>query len=123
VFVSSHLLSEMAQTAQDLVVIGRGKLMYQGTTDDFVTRATTESVKVRSPHLPVLRMALSERDVTFEDLGDFLLVSEMDSDGIGELAFAAGVTLHELSPTRGSLEEAFLQLTGEAVEYHAETGE
>jgi ABC-2 type transport system ATP-binding protein len=123
VFVSSHLLSEMAQTAQDLVVIGRGKLMYQGTTDDFVTRATTESVKVRSPHLPVLRTALSERDVTFDDLGDFLLVSEMDSDGIGELAFAAGVTLHELSPTRGSLEEAFLQLTGEAVEYHAETGE
>jgi ABC-2 type transport system ATP-binding protein len=46
----------------------------------------------------------------------------MDSDGIGELAFAAGITLHELSPTRGSLEEAFLQLTGEAVEYHAESG-
>jgi ABC-2 type transport system ATP-binding protein len=104
------------------VVIGRGKLMYQGTVDEFVTQATKESVKVRSPHLPMLRMALSERDVPFEDLGESLLVSEMDSGGIGELAFAAGVTLHELSPTRGSLEEAFLQLTGDAVEYHAESG-
>ncbi|PXY32711.1 ABC transporter ATP-binding protein [Prauserella muralis] len=121
VFVSSHLLSEMAQTAQDLVVIGRGKLIYQGTTDDFVASATARTVRVRSPQLPELKQALTRREVSFDESDGALTVSGMDSDAVGELAFAAGVTLHELAPQRGSLEQAFMQLTGEAVEFH--TGE
>ncbi|WP_158879552.1 ABC transporter ATP-binding protein [Amycolatopsis anabasis] len=121
VFVSSHLLSEMAQTAQDLVVIGKGQLIYQGTTEDFIARATEHTVRVRSPQLDALRTALTERDAEFREEDGALLVSHLDSDEIGELAFAAGATLHELSPQRGSLEAAFMQLTGDAVEFH--TGE
>jgi len=83
VFVSSHLLSEMAQTAQDLVVIGKGRLMYQGTTEDFITRATRRTVKVRSPHLPALREALALRNAAFSEQGDTLVVSQLDSDAIG----------------------------------------
>ncbi|WP_106179141.1 ABC transporter ATP-binding protein [Prauserella shujinwangii] len=119
VFVSSHLLSEMSQTAQDLVVIGRGKLIYQGTTEDFIDRATHQSVRVRSPQLAELREALTRQGAQVDEDDGTLTVSGMDSDAIGELAFATGATLHELSPRRGSLEEAFMQLTGEAVEYHA----
>jgi len=119
VFVSSHLLSEMAQTAQDLVVIGRGELIYQGTATEFIDRATGRTVRVRSPQLPKLRKALADREVAFRENGDALVVSDMDSAELGELAFAADVTLHELSPQQGSLEQAFMQLTGESVEYHA----
>ncbi|WP_370945750.1 ABC transporter ATP-binding protein [Amycolatopsis sp. cg5] len=119
IFVSSHLLPEMAQTAQDLVVIGKGKLIYQGTTEEFVARATGTGVRVRSPQLPELRTALTEAGASFREEDGALLVSDMDSDAIGELAFRAGATLHELSPAQGSLETAFLQLTGDAVEYHA----
>ncbi|WP_181773914.1 ABC transporter ATP-binding protein [Amycolatopsis pittospori] len=117
VFVSSHLLPEMAQTAQDLVVIGRGKLIYQGTMEDFVGRAKGLGVRVRSPQLPELRTALTEKGADFREEDGSLIVSEMDSDDIGELAFAAGATLHELSPLTGSLENAYMQLTAEAVEY------
>ncbi|MEC3982150.1 ABC transporter ATP-binding protein [Amycolatopsis sp. H20-H5] len=119
VFVSSHLLPEMAQTAQDLVVIGRGKLIYQGTMDEFVARAAGDGVKVRSPHLAALRIALTERGIGFEESGGALVVSGMDSDALGELAFAAGATLHELSPQTGSLEQAYMELTSEAVEFQA----
>jgi ABC-2 type transport system ATP-binding protein len=117
VFVSSHLLPEMAQTAQDLLVIGRGELIYQGTTEDFIARATKTTVRVRSPHLSKLRDALTGRNARFSEDGDALIVSDMDSDALGQLAFEAGATLHELSPDKGSLETAFLQLTGDAVQY------
>jgi ABC-2 type transport system ATP-binding protein len=118
VFVSSHLLSEMSQTAQDLVVIGRGKLIYQGTTEDFVARATEDRVRIRSPHLPLLRAALERHGAEFVPTGDDAIdVSGMSSDDLGELAFTAGATLHELSPHVGSLEEAFIQLIGDSVEY------
>jgi ABC-2 type transport system ATP-binding protein len=119
VFVSSHLLSEMAQTAQDLVVIGKGELIYSGTTTDFISRATGQAVRVRSPHLAALRTALTEREVSFRDEDGALVVSDMDAAELGELAFAHDVTLHELSPQRGSLEEAFMQLTGDSIEYAA----
>lgn len=122
VFVSSHLLSEMALTAQELVVIGRGKLISQSSTEDFVAHATESSVLVRSPHLALLRAALGHGGATIRDEGDHLVVSGMDSAKIGELAASKGAVLHELSPQRGSLEEAFLQLTGDSVEYHAEFG-
>ncbi|MDQ3787443.1 MAG: ABC transporter ATP-binding protein [Actinomycetota bacterium] len=119
VFVSSHLLSEMALTAQELVVIGRGKLIAQCSTEEFVAQATESTVLVRSPQLPLLRSALGQLGATVRDEGDSLVVSGMDIAEIGDLAAEKGVALHELSPQRGSLEEAFIQLTGDAVEYHA----
>jgi ABC-2 type transport system ATP-binding protein len=119
VFVSSHLLSEMALTAQDLIVIGRGKLISQCSTDEFVSQATESTVLVRSPHLAKLRSALGQEGATLRDEGDSLVVSGMEIAEIGDLAAVKGITLHELSPQRGSLEEAFIQLTGDSVEYHA----
>jgi ABC-2 type transport system ATP-binding protein len=119
VFVSSHLLSEMALTAQELVVIGRGRLIAQCSTEEFVAQATESTVRVRSPHLALLRSALGQEGATLRDEGESLVVSGMDSAAIGELAAAKGAVLHELSPQRGSLEEAFIQLTGDSVEYHA----
>ncbi|MFD2417945.1 ABC transporter ATP-binding protein [Amycolatopsis pigmentata] len=121
IFVSSHLLSEMAQTARDLVVIGKGSLIYQGTTDDFVHRATGRTVRVRSPQPEDLRTALTERRITFTEQDGALLVSDLTSAELGDLAFSAGITLHELSPQTGSLEEAFMQLTGESVEFRTGT--
>ncbi|MCT2586464.1 ABC transporter ATP-binding protein [Actinophytocola gossypii] len=119
VFVSSHLLSEMALTAQELVVIGRGKLIAQCSTEDFVARAAENKVTVRSPQLGLLRTAIGQQGATVRDEGDSLVVSGMDIADIGELAAANGAVLHELSAQRGSLEEAFMQLTGDSVEYHA----
>jgi ABC-2 type transport system ATP-binding protein len=124
VLVSSHLLSEMAVTAQDLVVIGRGKLISQSTTTEFVERSTENSVLVRSPELPKLHSLLVDKGFTVrEDDTSALTVTGATSDEIGDLAGANGVVLHELSPQRGSLEQAFMQLTGDSVEYHAELAE
>ncbi|MFG1640479.1 ABC transporter ATP-binding protein [Amycolatopsis sp. NPDC049252] len=118
VFVSSHLLPEMAQTAQDLVVIGRGRLIYQGTMDEFVARTSRHGVRVRTPHAEKLRTALTAQVEFTEEDGAFV-VSGVDSDRIGQLAFDAGATLHELSPIAGSLEQSYLDLTREAVEFGA----
>lgn len=123
VFVSSHLLSEMALTAQELVVIGRGKLISQCTTEEFVAQATEDTVLVRSPQLALLRSALGQHGATVRDEGESLIVSGMDIAKIGELAAEKSAVLHELSPQRGSLEEAFIQLTGDSVEYHAALGD
>ena len=123
VLVSSHLLSEMALTASELVVIGRGKLITQSSTAEFIDRSTGNSVLVRSPQLFKLGPLLVDKGFTVRDGADGALsVSGATSDQIGDIAAANGVVLHELSPQRGSLEEAFMQLTGDAVEYHAEIG-
>jgi ABC-2 type transport system ATP-binding protein len=117
VFVSSHLLPEMEQTAQDLVVIGRGQLLHQGTLAEFVAKAGPRQVRVRTPHEAELRRALTERGVVFTEEPGVFYVSEMDSSAVGELAFTAGATLHELAPVTGTLEQAYLELTGQATEY------
>ncbi|MGH3915053.1 MAG: ABC transporter ATP-binding protein [Pseudonocardiaceae bacterium] len=121
VFVSSHLLSEMAITASELVVIGRGRLITQCTTADFVENATQSTVRVRTPQTARLRAVLAGpgRTVTEEDGG--LLVIGLTSQEVGELAAAHGLVLHELSPQRGSLEQAFIQMTGQDVEFHGLT--
>ncbi|NIH77746.1 ABC transporter ATP-binding protein [Amycolatopsis viridis] len=116
VFVSSHLLSEMALTASNLVVIGKGRLISQSSTTEFVARASENTVKVRSPQLRQLRALLPADNVTDTDGG--ILVSGVDSEKIGELAAGNGIVLHELSPQTGSLEQAFMQITGDSVEYH-----
>ncbi|MCC8251166.1 ABC transporter ATP-binding protein [Saccharothrix luteola] len=121
VFVSSHLLSEMAQTAQDLIVIGRGKLISQTSTEQFISDATEDTVRVRSPQLDRLRELLDGRARVAEAAASdgALVVHGVEPAFIGELAASNGITLHELSPQLGSLEEAFMQLTKESVEYHA----
>ncbi|WP_019812711.1 ABC transporter ATP-binding protein [Saccharomonospora saliphila] len=118
VFVSSHLLSEMALTASELVVIGRGRLISQSSTEDFVSRASALTVKVRSPELDRLRSALAAAGAELTDDEDGVLVSGMDSEKIGEIALREQAVLHELSPQRGSLEQAFMHITGDSVEYH-----
>ncbi|MGH3438777.1 MAG: ATP-binding cassette domain-containing protein [Sciscionella sp.] len=117
VLVSSHLLSEMALTAQDLIVIGRGKLISQSTTDEFIERASEATVKVRTPQLGQLRQALLDKGFTLRDENGALVISGAGSEAIGEIAAAYGIVLHELAPQRGSLEAAFMQLTGDSVEY------
>lgn len=120
VFVSSHLLSEMSLTASELVVVGKGELIAQSSTEEFVARASENQVKVRSPQLPRLRTALETASAHLRAEQDHLLVSGMDSEKIGEIAGREGIVLHELSPQQGSLEQAFMDITGDAVEYHTD---
>jgi len=117
VLVSSHLLSEMARTADHLIVIGRGKLIAEASTADFIARSTRNSVRVRSPQLAELRTALGAAGVAFTEVPGAIEVTGAPIEQIGDVAGAAGVTLHELAAQAGSLEEAFIQLTGDSVEY------
>jgi ABC-2 type transport system ATP-binding protein len=123
VFVSSHLMSEMALTADHLVVIGRGRLIAETSVEAFVAGTSTQSVRVRSRQwdqlAELLRAAGGALDG--EDNGSHL-VSGMDAEAIGELAAQHGIALHELTPERGSLEEAFMELTSDSVEFHGRTG-
>jgi ABC-2 type transport system ATP-binding protein len=117
VFVSSHLLSEMAVTAQDLVVIGRGRLISQGSTADFIQQAGEASVRVRSPQLDTLRLALQDKGFEPTVADGQLSVGGVTTDQVGDIAAANGVVLHELSAQSGSLEQAFMRMTGDSVEY------
>jgi ABC-2 type transport system ATP-binding protein len=120
VFVSSHLMSEMAQTAEHLIVIGRGQLLADMSTDEFVRSAAKRSVRVRSPQASRLRELISGPDVTIAEPEPAVLeVSGLDSERIGELAAREGIVLHELTPLEASLEEAFMELTRDDVEYQA----
>ena len=119
VLVSSHLLSEMAVTADHLVVIGRGQLIADATTADFIAQATRTTVRVRSPQLDQLGAALAAEGVQTEVAPGALLVLNAPSERVGDIAAAKGLTLHELSSQRGSLEEAFISLTGGVTDYTA----
>ena len=122
IFVSSHLMSEMALTATDLVVIGRGALIASTTVDDFIASNTEATVLVRTPEADrmsdVLRTAGA--GVRSRDDGG-LLVTGLDAARIGDLALESGVALHELSPVQASLEEVFMDLTSDMVDYHGQT--
>jgi ABC-2 type transport system ATP-binding protein len=121
VFVSSHLMSEMAQTADHLIVIGRGQLMADMPVDEFVRRASKQSVRVRSPQASRLAELVRGPDVTVQTVGpDLIEISGIDSRVVGETAAQNGIVLHELTPQQASLEEAFMELTREEVEFHAE---
>jgi ABC-2 type transport system ATP-binding protein len=121
VLVSSHLMAEMALTADHLVVIGRGRLIADTTMAELVSQAGRRSVLVHAPEPSGLRGALDRlgAQVAGRDDGG-LLVTGMDAATIGEVAAATGTVLHELSPQRASLEEAFMELTHDSVEYPAE---
>jgi len=125
VFLSSHLMSEMAQTADHLIVIGRGRLIADTSVQEFVRRASTDAnVRVRSPQASELREVLARRDVQVQSIeGGLLEVSGLNGEQIGELALQARIVISELTPQQASLEEAFMSLTGDSVEYHASAGE
>jgi ABC-2 type transport system ATP-binding protein len=121
VFVSSHLMSEMQLTADQLVVIGRGRLIADAPTADVIAGSSRPAVTVRSPEsggLAALRDRLVEVQVGVEALGgDGLLVTGASVEQVGDLAHQIGLRLHELSPQRASLEQAYLDLTADSVEY------
>ena len=120
VFLSSHLMSEMALTADHLVVIGRGRIIADGPVDDVIARTTRTTVRVRSPHAAQLAELLAGPDVTVDATEPGLLeVPGPPAAANGEGAAAARLTLHELTPVSGSLEQAYLSLTQDEVEYHA----
>ncbi|MGW0023144.1 ABC transporter ATP-binding protein [Rhodococcus sp. NPDC003383] len=118
VLVSSHLLSEMAQTADHLLVIGRGRLIADTSVDAFVAQASEAVVRVRSPQLDVLRAALVERGYAVHDDDGALVVTGATAAEVGELAAARSVVLHELAGQQASLEEAFMKMTGGDVQFH-----
>jgi ABC-2 type transport system ATP-binding protein len=119
VFVSSHLMSEMAVTATELIVVGRGKLVASGSVADVIRGASGGSVVVRAREAQRLAAALAGDGRTIEPLGpDTLTVSGMDSDAIGLIAARAAIALIELTPQQATLEEAFMEMTRDAVEFH-----
>ncbi|MER5793001.1 ATP-binding cassette domain-containing protein [Streptomyces sp. NPDC001980] len=120
VFVSSHLMSEMALTAQHLVVIGQGRLLADTSMADFIRMNSRSYVRVRSPQRERLLDVLHGAGITVVETGTGALeVEGGKAEPIGELAAQNGIVLHELSIQQASLEEAFMQLTAESVEYHA----
>jgi ABC-2 type transport system ATP-binding protein len=121
VFVSSHLMSEMENTADHLIVIGRGRLIADCTMKDFVARASGAAVRVRTPSADQLIRAVSAKGATAGpgDEGS-IEVRGMSTEQVGDLAFGEGIRLHELTMVRASLEEAFMELTADSVEYHAD---
>ena len=120
VFLSSHLMSEMALTAQHLIVVGRGRLIRDMPTAEFIASASSDRVLVRTPDAADLIELLTSPGVEVSSLEPGRIeVNGMSSDEIGYRASADGLTLLELSPVQASLEEAFMALTREAVEYRS----
>ncbi|MEO3826309.1 ABC transporter ATP-binding protein [Actinomadura sp. B10D3] len=123
VFVSSHLMSEMEQTADRLVVIGKGRLIADAPIAEIIARSSRRRVKVRGPHQQGLRQLaahLADRGVTAEVVSPGeLLLSGTAVEPVGELAHRLGVALHELSSQEATLEQAYMELTADSVEYAA----
>ncbi len=120
VFVSSHLMSEMAQTATRLIVVGRGRLIADTTVEEFVARASGSSVTVRTPEASRLRDLLLGPDVTItSDRADVLHVQGLDAEQIGTVAWRARLPVFELTLEQASLEQAFMELTQDSVEYRS----
>jgi ABC-2 type transport system ATP-binding protein len=118
IFVSSHLMSEMAVTAQRLVVIGRGQLIADTSVDEFIQRSAEQSVLVRTPDPTTFAAHLAGIGASVAAVpGGCLEVTGVQAAAIGELAARTGTVLHELTPQRASLEEAFMELTKDSVEY------
>jgi ABC-2 type transport system ATP-binding protein len=120
VFVSSHLMSEMALTAEHLIVIGRGRLMADTSMSDFIEKNSRSFVRMRTPQQERFKDVMAKAGHAVVETGDGSFeIPDGDAAALGELAAQHQLVLHELSPQRASLEEAFMQLTAESVEYHA----
>jgi ABC-2 type transport system ATP-binding protein len=120
VLVSSHLMSEMEETADHLVVIGRGRLLADVGVAEFLAGATAVPVRVVSPDAERLTALLRRNDYAVEAVDGTLRVSGATPAQVGDLAAAEGLRLHELVQERASLEEAFMEMTRDSVEYTAE---
>ncbi|MGP3688521.1 ABC transporter ATP-binding protein [Streptomyces sp. IBSNAI002] len=121
IFVSSHLMSEMALTADHLVVIGQGKLLADLSMADFIHQNSRSYVRLRSPQQERLKDVLHEAgiDAISVPATGALEIDGVGAERLGELAAQHQIVLHELSPQRASLEEAFMRMTADSVEYHA----
>ena len=120
VFVSSHLMSEMALTADHLIIIGRGRLLADTPTEQFVASSSRGDVLVRSPRAADLALLLKSNGATAQSEGeDALTVTGMEAPAIADLASEHRIAVHELATRHASLEQAYLDLTGESVEYRA----
>jgi ABC-2 type transport system ATP-binding protein len=122
VFVSSHLMNEMALTAEHLIVIGRGRLIADTGMREFIAAAARDAVRVRTTDPDALAALLRPRAAEVSpDRDGALTVSGLTTDQVGRAAAAAGITLLELTPRQASLEEAFIDMTSDAVEFRAPT--
>jgi ABC-2 type transport system ATP-binding protein len=119
VLVSSHLMSEMALTADHLVVIGRGRILADCDMATFIADYATSYVRVRGPQRAAIAEALRRSGGEVATHGDELHVTSLDVAEVGDTAFRAGLALHELTLVRSSLEDAFMSLTSDSVEYRA----
>lgn len=118
VLLSSHLMSEMAQTADHVIVLGRGKVLADAPLEDLVRAWTTTTVRVRSPRASELAAALTGLSVEILTTSpETLDIVGLPAARVGDVAAERGIPLHELTPSAGSLEDAYLALTGESVEY------
>ena len=121
VFISSHLMSEMAQTADQLLVIGRGRILSTGRVDDVIASATTDRVRVASPQATRLAELMAARNLAARPVAPSVLeTTDATAAAIGELAAQGGIVLHELTTIHASLEEAYLNLTSDSVEYRTD---
>lgn len=124
VLVSSHLLAEMALTADHLVVIARGQLVSNSSTYDFVKEHSASSVVVRSEQLGELKAALGSENLAFTEVADeegreTLVLADQETDLVGQVAYSYGIPLLELTQRRASLEDAYLAITGELTQYRS----
>jgi ABC-2 type transport system ATP-binding protein len=120
VFLSSHLMSEMALTADHVIVVGRGRLLRDQSMAEFIAAASAESVRVRSPQSRELAALLAGEAVTVRDVADSVLeVDGLSSDRIGTVAAAAQITLYELTTLDASLEEAYMSLTEDSIDFRS----
>jgi ABC-2 type transport system ATP-binding protein len=124
VFLSSHLMSEMAQTADHVIVLGRGRIIADAPIGDILAGTTKKAVTVRSPQAALLAERLAGPDITITSTPDgALAITGISAAQIGEAAAQASVVLHELTPIGASLEEAYLELTQDDVEYRTEVSQ
>jgi ABC-2 type transport system ATP-binding protein len=123
VLVSSHLMSEMALTADHLIVIGKGRLIADSSVDDVIRASSGRAVLVRTPDAVALRARLENAGASVEARPDgAMMVQGLEAPAIGKLAAEGGTVLYELTPQEVSLEEAFMELTQDSVEFHASAG-
>ena len=118
VLVSSHLMSEMQQIADRLVVIGRGRLIADTTTEEILRGLGRRQVRVRTPQADQLALRLRKHGLTVVPVDGHELQVEGAADAVGELANSFSIPLHHLSEVQHSLEQAYLELTGDSVEFH-----
>jgi ABC-2 type transport system ATP-binding protein len=122
IFLSSHLMSEMALTADHLIVLGRGRIIADAPVADIISASTRTSVRLRSPQAEQLAELLRGPDITITSVEQGLLsITGLEAPTIGDAAARAGIALHELTPVAASLEEAYMDLTQDDVEYHTGT--